>query len=134
MCCGSNNYTDWKDSVWIQRADNARLVPDSCCKTPDDLCGIRDHPSNIYNVEVRRPVYLVLIIGSIGKKKKNHFIFTFSHIQGGCIMKLESFTLSQLYILGAVGTGIAFLQVKLEGLMNDSFILVNRVLLHTNIL
>ncbi|XP_008310355.1 CD151 antigen isoform X2 [Cynoglossus semilaevis] len=81
MCCGSNNYTDWKDSVWIQRADNARLVPDSCCKTPDDLCGIRDHPSNIYNVE------------------------------GGCIMKLESFTLSQLYILGAVGTGIAFLQL-----------------------
>lgn len=28
-------------------------------------------------------------------------------------MKLEEFILSQLYILGAVGIGIAFLQVKL---------------------
>ncbi|KAG7464297.1 CD151 antigen-like isoform X2 [Solea senegalensis] len=81
MCCGSGNFSDWRDSVWIQAADNARLVPDSCCKTPSDLCGLRDHPSNIYNVE------------------------------GGCIMKLEDFILSQLYILGSVGIGIAFLQI-----------------------
>lgn len=38
--------------------------------------------------------------------------FHFSYGQGGCIMKLEEFILSQLYILGAVGIGIAFLQVK----------------------
>ncbi|AWP08356.1 putative EF-hand calcium-binding domain-containing protein 4A-like [Scophthalmus maximus] len=81
-CCGSNNFSDWTESVWIQAADNKRLVPDSCCKTPSDLCGHRDHPSNIYKVE------------------------------GGCIMKLEDFILSQLYILGAVGIGIAFLQGK----------------------
>ncbi|XP_035497176.2 CD151 antigen isoform X2 [Scophthalmus maximus] len=80
-CCGSNNFSDWTESVWIQAADNKRLVPDSCCKTPSDLCGHRDHPSNIYKVE------------------------------GGCIMKLEDFILSQLYILGAVGIGIAFLQL-----------------------
>ncbi|XP_035520417.1 CD151 antigen isoform X2 [Morone saxatilis] len=78
-CCGSHNSSDWTDSVWIQ--GNERLVPDSCCKTPSDLCGRRDHPSNIYKVE------------------------------GGCIMKLEEFILSQLYILGAVGIGIAFLQL-----------------------
>lgn len=29
-----------------------RLVPDSCCKTITPLCGKRDHPSNIYKVEV----------------------------------------------------------------------------------
>ncbi|XP_040894327.1 CD151 antigen isoform X2 [Toxotes jaculatrix] len=80
-CCGSNNFSDWRDSVWIQAADNTRLVPDSCCKTPSDLCGHRDHPSNIYKVE------------------------------GGCILKLEDFILSQLYILGAVSIGIAFLQL-----------------------
>uniref|UniRef100_UPI0037E916F4 CD151 antigen isoform X2 n=1 Tax=Semicossyphus pulcher TaxID=241346 RepID=UPI0037E916F4 len=80
-CCGSHNSSDWSDSVWIHSADNDRLVPDSCCKTPSDLCGRRDHPSNIYKVE------------------------------GGCIMKLEEFILSQLYILGAVGIGIAFLQL-----------------------
>ncbi|CAJ1056584.1 CD151 antigen [Xyrichtys novacula] len=78
-CCGSHNSSDWMDSVWIQA--NKRLVPDSCCKTPSELCGLRDHPSNIYKVE------------------------------GGCIMKLEEFILSQLYILGAVGIGIAFLQL-----------------------
>ncbi|XP_034542387.1 CD151 antigen [Notolabrus celidotus] len=80
-CCGSHNSSDWMGSVWIQAADNERLVPDSCCKTPSDLCGRRDHPSNIYKVE------------------------------GGCIMKLEEFILSQLYILGAVSIGIAFLQL-----------------------
>ncbi|XP_019934566.1 CD151 antigen isoform X1 [Paralichthys olivaceus] len=80
-CCGSNNYSDWRDSVWIRAADNRQLVPDSCCKTPSVLCGRRDHPSNIYKVE------------------------------GGCILKLEDFILSQLYILGAVGIGIAFLQL-----------------------
>ncbi|KAG7245415.1 hypothetical protein INR49_010866 [Caranx melampygus] len=80
-CCGSTNFSDWADSPWIQDEDNKRLVPDSCCKTPSEFCGLRDHPSNIYKVE------------------------------GGCIMKLEEFILSQLYILGAVGTGIAFLQL-----------------------
>uniref|UniRef100_A0A3B4Z468 Tetraspanin n=1 Tax=Seriola lalandi dorsalis TaxID=1841481 RepID=A0A3B4Z468_SERLL len=80
-CCGSNNFSDWTNSTWIQAADYKRLVPDSCCKTPSELCGDRDHPSNIYKVE------------------------------GGCIMKLEEFILSQLYILGAVGTGIAFFQL-----------------------
>ncbi|KAM9351766.1 CD151 antigen [Symphorus nematophorus] len=78
-CCGSYNSSDWADSVWIQ--ESKQLVPDSCCKTPTDLCGRRDHPSNIYKVE------------------------------GGCIMKLEEFILSQLYILCAVGIGIAFLQL-----------------------
>ncbi|XP_045893634.1 CD151 antigen isoform X3 [Micropterus dolomieu] len=80
-CCGSHNFSDWRGCVWIQAAENERLVPDSCCKTPSDLCGRRDHPSNIYKVE------------------------------GGCIMKLEEFFLSQLYILGAVAIGIAFLQL-----------------------
>lgn len=80
-CCGSYNSSDWRDSVWIQKVENERLVPDSCCKTPGQLCGRRDHPSNIYRVE------------------------------GGCIQKLEDFILSQLYILGAVGIGTAFLQL-----------------------
>uniref|UniRef100_A0A1A8A051 Glutamine amidotransferase-like class 1 domain-containing protein 1 n=4 Tax=Nothobranchius TaxID=28779 RepID=A0A1A8A051_NOTFU len=34
-CCGSHNYSDWTDSLWIQEAKNSRLVPDSCCKTPN---------------------------------------------------------------------------------------------------
>ncbi|XP_077566549.1 CD151 antigen-like [Stigmatopora nigra] len=80
-CCGSNSSSDWKDSIWIQATQDSQLVPDSCCKTPGSLCGLRDHPSNIYMVE------------------------------GGCVVKLEEFVLSQLYVVGAFGIGIAFLQL-----------------------
>lgn len=40
-CCGLKNYQDY---------DKDLPVPDSCCKTtiPDDACGKRRHPSNIY--------------------------------------------------------------------------------------
>ncbi|KAL0968847.1 hypothetical protein UPYG_G00272650 [Umbra pygmaea] len=80
-CCGSSSYSDWSGSSWILKPANDRKVPDSCCKTPSEHCGRRDHPSNIYRLE------------------------------GGCISKLETFILSQLQILGAVGIGVAFLQL-----------------------
>ncbi|XP_012672711.1 CD151 antigen-like [Clupea harengus] len=81
-CCGSNSSTDWSDSVWIRSSEaGGRLVPDSCCKTPTEDCGHRDHPSNIYKVE------------------------------GGCITKLENFILDHLKIIGAVGIGIACVQI-----------------------
>ncbi|KAM7424547.1 hypothetical protein PAMA_000748 [Pampus argenteus] len=81
-CCGSNSSSDWAESVWIRSRDaNGRMVPDSCCKTPTELCGRRDHPSNIYRVE------------------------------GGCITKLEIFILDHLKIIGAVGVGIACVQI-----------------------
>ncbi|KAK7912967.1 hypothetical protein WMY93_013178 [Mugilogobius chulae] len=81
-CCGSNSSADWAASEWIRsQAGKGRLVPDSCCKTPTPMCGERDHPSNIYKVE------------------------------GGCITKLEKFILEHLKIIGAVGIGIACVQV-----------------------
>lgn len=52
-CCGSNGSSDWSESVYIRSGAEGRLVPDSCCKSPSQLCGLRDHPSNIYKVEVR---------------------------------------------------------------------------------
>lgn len=52
-CCGSNSSSDWASSVWIRSsASNGRKVPDSCCKSVTEMCGLRDHPSNIYKVEV----------------------------------------------------------------------------------
>uniref|UniRef100_A0A3Q1GMK1 Tetraspanin n=1 Tax=Acanthochromis polyacanthus TaxID=80966 RepID=A0A3Q1GMK1_9TELE len=84
-CCGSNSSSDWAESVWIRSRDaQSRKVPDSCCKTQTELCGARDHPSNIYKVE------------------------------GGCITKLEKFILDHLKIIGAVGVGIACVQVSRE--------------------
>uniref|UniRef100_A0AAV2M2M9 Solute carrier family 41 member n=1 Tax=Knipowitschia caucasica TaxID=637954 RepID=A0AAV2M2M9_KNICA len=58
-CCGSNSSSDWAASEWIRsQAGQGRLVPDSCCKTPTPMCGERDHPSNIYKVEVIILLYL----------------------------------------------------------------------------
>lgn len=54
-CCGAVRFEDWRQSLWISDQSNDllfppedRVVPDSCCITPTDLCGLRDHPSNIY--------------------------------------------------------------------------------------
>ncbi|XP_059831383.1 CD151 antigen-like [Hemitrygon akajei] len=81
-CCGSNNSLDWNDSVWVKSSNaGGRVVPDSCCKTRTTGCGKRDHPSNIYKVE------------------------------GGCITKLEGFIMAHLKIIGAVGIGIACVQI-----------------------
>ncbi|AWO98101.1 Tetraspanin [Scophthalmus maximus] len=81
-CCGSNNSHDWRVSVYISsKHADARIVPDSCCKSITPLCGQRDHPSNIYKVE------------------------------GGCITKLEQFLADHLLVIGAVGIGVACLQI-----------------------
>uniref|UniRef100_A0A8C8Z843 Tetraspanin n=1 Tax=Prolemur simus TaxID=1328070 RepID=A0A8C8Z843_PROSS len=81
-CCGSNNSQDWRDSEWIRSGEaGGRVVPDSCCKTVVAGCGQRDHASNIYKVE------------------------------GGCITKLETFVQEHLRVIGAVGIGVACVQV-----------------------
>ncbi|KAM3587395.1 uncharacterized protein V6R79_004270 [Siganus canaliculatus] len=81
-CCGSNSSHDWTMSAYIKSEKaERRLVPDSCCKTITHRCGVRDHPSNIYKVE------------------------------GGCISKLERFLASHLLVIGAVGIGVACLQI-----------------------
>ncbi|XP_034019566.1 tetraspanin-11 isoform X2 [Thalassophryne amazonica] len=81
-CCGSNNSHDWMLSVYISsKRAEGRVVPDSCCKTITPYCGRRDHPSNIYKVE------------------------------GGCISKLEQFLADHLLVIGAVGIGVACLQI-----------------------
>lgn len=59
-CCGAFRFEDWKYSHWLTsgrtdllRLTENRLVPDSCCITMTQKCGVRDHPSNIpYTVSV----------------------------------------------------------------------------------
>ncbi|XP_051886217.1 tetraspanin-11 isoform X8 [Pristis pectinata] len=81
-CCGSNNSADWQYSVYILSPDSGnRVVPDSCCKTVTEACGQRDHPSNVYKVE------------------------------GGCLAILELVLADHLLIMGAVGIGVACLQL-----------------------
>ncbi|XP_013370912.1 PREDICTED: tetraspanin-11 isoform X2 [Chinchilla lanigera] len=83
-CCGSNSSADWQHSTYIRSQEaQGRRVPDSCCKTVVARCGQRVHPSNIYKVE------------------------------GGCITKLEQFLADHLLLMGAVGIGVACLQLRL---------------------
>ncbi|XP_004717938.2 tetraspanin-11, partial [Echinops telfairi] len=81
-CCGSDSSADWQQSAYIlSREAEGRRVPDSCCKTVVTGCGQRVHPSNIYKVK------------------------------GGCITKLEQFLADHLLLMGAVGIGVACLQI-----------------------
>ncbi|KAG8509182.1 Tetraspanin-11, partial [Galemys pyrenaicus] len=92
-CCGSSSSADWQHSAYIlSREAQGRRVPDSCCKTVVPLCGLRAHPSNIYKVE------------------------------GGCITKLEQFLADHLLLMGAVGIGVACLQVSRSGGQGDSVV------------
>ena len=45
-CCGVRSFSDWTTSVWMRNHEKMK-VPDSCCKTMTQECGVRDHPSNI---------------------------------------------------------------------------------------
>uniref|UniRef100_A0ABI7ZJK6 Tetraspanin n=1 Tax=Felis catus TaxID=9685 RepID=A0ABI7ZJK6_FELCA len=82
-CCGSNSSADWQHSAYILSQEaEGRRVPDSCCKTVVARCGQRAHPSNIYKVE------------------------------GGCVSKLEQFLADHLLLMGAVGIGVACLQME----------------------
>lgn len=48
-CCGASNYSDWRYSKWlIENPKEKKKVPDTCCRTETLNCGVRDHPSNIY--------------------------------------------------------------------------------------
>lgn len=48
-CCGDTGGDSWNGTSWQQRDGQTNSVPDSCCKTPSEGCGIRTHPSNINN-------------------------------------------------------------------------------------
>lgn len=133
-CCGSNNSQDWQDSEWI-RSDQAggRVVPDSCCKTVVPGCGQRDHASNIYKVEVGRwgpglpggglrgpgpGCWWGGWCGHTRRGLQRRGGWTCSPsvplpvlYQGGCITKLETFIQEHLRVIGAVGVGIACVQV-----------------------
>lgn len=56
QCCGSESHLDWADSAW-RTSHPPLLVPHSCCKSPGEGCGVRDHPSNIHYTGCRHRVH-----------------------------------------------------------------------------
>ncbi|XP_074853958.1 CD151 antigen [Carettochelys insculpta] len=80
-CCGSSNATDWSESIWIKSADAEHR------KFPDSCCKT--------------------ITEGCGKRDHPSNIYK----EGGCITKLENFIQEHLKIIGAVGIGIACVQI-----------------------
>lgn len=95
------------------------MVPDSCCKTVVPGCGRRDHASNIYKVEVGRWGLLsglgCWVAPSPRRLEDSPPSAAPPPVQGGCITKLETFIQEHLRIIGAVGLGIACVQVCVCG-------------------
>ncbi|KAG4071864.1 hypothetical protein HA402_006025 [Bradysia odoriphaga] len=78
-CCGAVRFEDWRYSLWLKsertdllRLTENRLVPDSCCISMREKCGLRDHPSNIpytgciykFSDELRDHLNIVAAVGS----------------------------------------------------------------------
>jgi hypothetical protein len=87
-CCGVNKTLDWKTSVWYGKkggktgTGGEMKVPDSCCKTIKEGCGldITQYSSpTIY--------------------------------QDGCVAAGKKFVKDNLYLVGGVGVGIAVVQL-----------------------
>lgn len=56
QCCGDVDFTSWRNSAWRKSNSNASgvaEVPDSCCITPSEKCGVRTHPSNIWRNDIQ---------------------------------------------------------------------------------
>lgn len=72
-CCGEKSFEDWRDSAWYTSPANHYngTVPDSCCKTLTEGCGVNQHPSNIntegcvYSYEALIRIQLI-VIGGVG--------------------------------------------------------------------
>lgn len=74
-CCGDTGGDSWNGTSWQQRDGQTNSVPDSCCKTPSEGCGIRTHPSNINNkVELIGNYVTGLIIMSVTWSLKTEFL------------------------------------------------------------
>lgn len=106
MCCGAVRFEEYRQSVWLKskrtdllRTIDERLVPDSCCVTVTDKCGLSDHPSNIpYTVRNK----------SMSEIEKIYWILFFHQ---GCIYKFSEELREQLIVLGSVGLGICITKI-----------------------
>jgi len=87
-CCGDVDFTSWRTSAWRRSTSNVTgvaEVPDSCCISPTEKCGVRTHPSNIWRNDLK-PI--------------------------GCFAKLERYLDDHLFIMGIVGICIGLCQIS----------------------
>lgn len=82
-CCGAQEYKDWVNATFSEKDD---AVPDSCCKDDIEGCGKG-----------------VLKMDDAGAAAKVHTT--------GCLGKLESLVADNVATVGAVGVGIAIIQI-----------------------
>ncbi|XP_065070578.1 CD151 antigen-like [Rhopilema esculentum] len=88
QCCGDVDFSSWKNSAWRKLNSNisgVAEVPDSCCISPSEKCGVRTHPSNVWRNDL---------------------------LPLGCFTKLERYLDDHLFIMGIVGICVGIVQLS----------------------
>jgi len=85
QCCGVTSYADWQHSKFIKTNQQGLKTPISCCKSPSELCSVRDHPSNIYRVMHDKSM--------------------------GCLVKLEYYLQEHIFVLAVTCIVVAGLEI-----------------------
>jgi len=86
-CCGVKNYTDWIRSTEKPNGANltAGALPDSCCRENTEGCG--------------------------AGMAKNYNSTVMWDADQGCLQGFEEWVMDNIYIVGGVGIGLAFVQI-----------------------
>ncbi|XP_070564824.1 tetraspanin-18-like isoform X2 [Ptychodera flava] len=104
-CCGIDNYTDWQGTDWHSDQTPTPVggttvtldYPLSCCYVED--------PSNIINGDRPEPANTTACIG-YNVAVPNEFMYDV-----GCYTSLKDFFMDNILYVGAVGLGIAFIEI-----------------------
>ncbi|XP_070564073.1 tetraspanin-18-like [Ptychodera flava] len=96
-CCGTNYYTDWKNTNWYEMHKNtSKEFPQSCCL-------IRGKDKIIKRGEIPEPVNATVCFNG---NYPNQFMSS-----EGCYPKIYRQFNNNIWIIGGVGMGIAVLQL-----------------------
>jgi len=104
-CCGINNYTDWGSSLWYDNQQPQQIgglsitldYPATCCYIED--------PSAIIGGEIPEPANITACIG-YGVDVPNQYMY-----DEGCYSSLKNYLIDNILYIGAVGLGIAFIEI-----------------------
>ncbi|XP_077994648.1 CD151 antigen-like isoform X2 [Glandiceps talaboti] len=104
-CCGIDNYTDWEDSLWHTNQTPMQIGGVSITLDYPATCCYIEDPSAIIGGEIPAPANVTACIG-FGAAVPNEFMYS-----KGCYTSLKQYLIDNILYVGAVGLGIAFIEI-----------------------
>jgi len=86
QCCGAEGASDWKTSSWMTGKSSNTRVPDSCCQTPEDGCGVSN--KTLPTMISEKIIY-----------------------KNGCMTAGKMLVKDNLYLVGGVGVAVAIIEL-----------------------